>query len=133
LFLFEATFTSFFKDKKSERHNKTVGINDILLFLFHNLEPDPEPNPYIVLLDSDPGGPKAYGSGSATLPLAVRYMQRYQQCKLKNKTVVFGSFSDPYTGTSLNPDLGSLVIPYSNMDPFFSFFNQNSKQLPLQV
>jgi hypothetical protein len=28
LFLFEGTFTSFFKDKKSKRSHKTVGIKD---------------------------------------------------------------------------------------------------------
>ena len=30
---FEGTFTSFFKDKKSKRSNKTVGIKVFLLFL----------------------------------------------------------------------------------------------------
>ena len=30
LFLFEGTFTSFFKDKKSKRSNKTVGIKVFL-------------------------------------------------------------------------------------------------------
>jgi hypothetical protein len=33
LLLFEGTFTSFFKDKKSKRSHKTVGIN-ILLTIF---------------------------------------------------------------------------------------------------
>jgi hypothetical protein len=28
---------------------------------------DPEPVPFLVLTDLDPGGPKTYGSGSATL------------------------------------------------------------------
>jgi hypothetical protein len=45
----------------------------------------------------------------------------------QNKTVVFGSFSDPYSGTSLNPDLGSLVIPDSNTDPDFGFYYQKFK------
>ncbi len=35
-------------------------------------------------------------------------------------SVVF-PFSDPYPGT-LNPGLGSLVIPDSNTDPDFGFF-----------
>jgi hypothetical protein len=29
---------------------------------------DPDPDLYHVLKDPDPGGPKTYGSGSATLP-----------------------------------------------------------------
>ena len=33
LLLFEGTFTSFFKDKKSKRSHKTVGIKVFLLFL----------------------------------------------------------------------------------------------------
>jgi hypothetical protein len=33
LLLFEGTFTSFFKDKKSKRSNKTVGIKVFFLFL----------------------------------------------------------------------------------------------------
>jgi hypothetical protein len=32
LLLFEGTFTSFFKDKKSKRRNKTVGIKVFLLY-----------------------------------------------------------------------------------------------------
>jgi hypothetical protein len=40
---------------------------------------------------------------SLTFSIAVRYiMYLPQQCKLKNKTVVFVSFSDPHTGTSGN-------------------------------
>jgi hypothetical protein len=33
LLLFEGTFTSFFKDKKSQRSHKTVGINVFLIFV----------------------------------------------------------------------------------------------------
>jgi hypothetical protein len=34
LLLFEGTFTSFFKDKKSKRSHKTVGIKVFLLFFW---------------------------------------------------------------------------------------------------
>jgi hypothetical protein len=34
--LFEDTFTSFFKDKKSKRSHKTVGIKVFLLFLIND-------------------------------------------------------------------------------------------------
>jgi hypothetical protein len=33
LLLFEGTFTSFFKDKKSKRSHKTIGLRFFLLFL----------------------------------------------------------------------------------------------------
>ena len=50
--LFEGTFTSFFKDKKSKRSHKTVGIK-VFLTIFAWL-----------LKDSDPGSPKTCGSGT---------------------------------------------------------------------
>ncbi len=46
LLLFEGAFTSFFKDKKSDRSHITVGIDVFLT----------------ILLDPDPGGQKTYGS-----------------------------------------------------------------------
>jgi hypothetical protein len=30
------------------------------------MDPEPDPDPYLVLMDPEPGGPKAYGSESAT-------------------------------------------------------------------
>ncbi len=57
LFLFEGIFTSFFKDKKSTRSHKPVGIKVCLLFLLddrrtriqeaqkHTDPTDPEPDP----------------------------------------------------------------------------------------
>ncbi len=45
LFLFEGTFTSLFKDKKSERSHKTVEIEIFLLF-FAFFDPDLDPDPY---------------------------------------------------------------------------------------
>ncbi len=54
------TFTTFFKDKKSKRSHKLVGIKIFLLFLLD--EKDPDPDPYLWLMDSDPdqGGSKTY-------------------------------------------------------------------------
>jgi hypothetical protein len=71
--LFEATFISFFKNKKSKRNHKTVGIK-VFLTYFACLKKDPEPDPYLVIMDPypDPGGSKIYGSGSA--PLVGRYL-----------------------------------------------------------
>ncbi len=37
LFLFEGTFTSFFKDKKYKRSHKRVGIKVFLLFLLDDI------------------------------------------------------------------------------------------------
>ncbi len=53
------TFTSFFKQKKSQK----VGIK-VFLTIFDRWLKDPDPN--FVRMDSDPapGGPKTYGSGS---------------------------------------------------------------------
>ncbi len=62
------TFTSFFKDIKSKRSHKTVGIKFLrTIFAWWSKEPDPDP--YLWLTDPDPdlGGPKTYGSWSATL------------------------------------------------------------------
>ncbi len=54
LLLFEGTFTSFFKDKKSKRSHKTVGMKVLLTFLLddrririririHTSDSDPDP------------------------------------------------------------------------------------------
>jgi hypothetical protein len=64
LLLFEDTFTSFFKDKKYKRSNKTVGFKVFLNF-FACWEKDLDPD--LWLMNPDPGGPKTYGSGSGTL------------------------------------------------------------------
>jgi hypothetical protein len=63
-FLFEGTFTSFFKDKKSKRSHKTVGIK-VFLTIFAWWQKDPDPEPYLLLVDPDPDprGPKTCGSG----------------------------------------------------------------------
>ncbi len=45
LFLFEGTFTSFFKDKKSKRIQNTVGIK-LFLTIFAWWQKDLEPDPY---------------------------------------------------------------------------------------
>jgi hypothetical protein len=41
-YFFEGTFTSFFKDKKSKRSCKTVGLRVFWLFLLDEKDPDPE-------------------------------------------------------------------------------------------
>ncbi len=65
LLLFEGTFTSFFKEKKSKRSRKTVGIKVFLtVFAWWYKDPDPD----LWQMDPDPGGPKTCGSRSATLP-----------------------------------------------------------------
>ncbi len=65
LLLFEDTFTSFFRDKKSKKSQKTVGIK-VFLTIFAWWKKDPDP--YLLLTDPDPGGPKTYGSyGYVTL------------------------------------------------------------------
>ncbi len=87
LLLFEGTFASFFKDKKSKRSHKAVGIKVFLtIFAWWQKDPDPgldpDQNPYPWLMnpdpDPDPGGPKTYGSdgsrfgsGSATLLCSI--------------------------------------------------------------
>ncbi len=68
LLLFEFTFTSFFKDKKSEEGTKQLKSR----FFFQEPEPDPDPYLWISDPDLDPGGTRTYGSGSATLPLVLR-------------------------------------------------------------
>ncbi len=55
---------SFFKDKKSYRSHKIEGIT-VFLTIFAWWQKDPDP--YLWLMDPDPGGPITYGSGSATL------------------------------------------------------------------
>ncbi len=64
LLLLEGTFTPFFKDKKSKTSHKTAGIK-VFLTIFASWYKDPDP--YLWLMDPDPGGPKSYGSGPATL------------------------------------------------------------------
>ncbi len=66
-----------FKDKKSKRSHKAVGIKVFLTFFAwckKDPDPDSEPDLYLWLMDPDPGGPKTCGSGgsgSATLVLAA--------------------------------------------------------------
>ncbi len=50
-------FTSFFKDKKSLRSYNTVEIK-VFLTIFAWCWKDPEPDPYLWLMDADPGGQK---------------------------------------------------------------------------
>ncbi len=67
ILFFEGTLTSFFKDKKSKRSHKTLGIKAFLtLFAWWLKGPDPEPNPnpYLWLMDPDPGSPKTFGSAT---------------------------------------------------------------------
>jgi hypothetical protein len=74
LILFDATFTSFFKDEKSIISHKSM-------FLLHFLLGDRRiriliRTRYLVLMDPDPRGPKtylSYGSGSAALLFRVYY------------------------------------------------------------
>ncbi len=64
LFLFELTFTLFFKNKRSQRSHITVGIKGCYpIFAWWFKDPDPYPR----LADPDPRGLKSFGSGSATL------------------------------------------------------------------
>ncbi len=78
ILLFEVAFTSFFKDKKSKRSNKTVKIK-VFLTTFALWQKDPDPYLWRMDPDPDPGGPKTcgsgsgFGSGSATLLLQYRY------------------------------------------------------------
>jgi hypothetical protein len=63
------TFTSFFKDKKSQRSHRTAEIK-VFLIIFAWWWKDPEPDPYLWL--TDPDGPKTYGSyGSGTLAKTI--------------------------------------------------------------
>ncbi len=57
LLLFEGTFTSFFKDKKSKRSysHKTVGIKVFpTIFACWLKDPEPDPDLYLWLMDRDP-------------------------------------------------------------------------------
>jgi hypothetical protein len=55
LLLFEATFASFFKEKRLKRSHKPLGIK-VFLTIFARLlkDPDPDPDPYLVIMDPDP-------------------------------------------------------------------------------
>ncbi len=64
LLLFEVTYTSFFKDKKFERSLKTAG-RKVFLTIFACWSKDPDPDPYLWLMDPYPGGPKTCGSGGS--------------------------------------------------------------------
>ncbi len=72
ILLFEGTFTSFFKNKKSKTSRKTVEIK-VFFTIFAQWQKDPEPDPYLWLMDPDPktcgsgGCGSGFGSGSATL------------------------------------------------------------------
>ncbi len=78
LLLFENTFTSFFRDKKSKESHKTVGIK-VFLSIFAGWSKDPDP--YIWLADPDSGGPKTYGSyGSGTQVYLIRNSQASHCC-----------------------------------------------------
>jgi hypothetical protein len=69
LLVFEGTFTSVFKDKKSKRSHKKVEMKDFLTF-FACLWKEPGPDLHKIMTDPDPGGPityRSFGSGSATL------------------------------------------------------------------
>ncbi len=61
LLLFESTFTSIFKDKKSQRSHKTVGIAGFLT-IFAWWYKDPEPYLWLTDPDPDPGGQKTNGT-----------------------------------------------------------------------
>ncbi len=56
----------FFKDKKAKRSHKTVGIK-VFLTIFAWWQKGPDPDPYLRLVDPDPGGPKTCGSGGSGL------------------------------------------------------------------
>ncbi len=74
-------FSSFFKDEKSWRSHKTVGINVFLTNFAWQKDPDPElePYPYLWLMDPDPGGPKTFGSsGSGSATLLVVYFSFFR-------------------------------------------------------
>jgi len=58
--------SSVFIDIKSKRSYNIVEIKVFLLF-FSCLWKDPDADPYKIMTDMDPGGPKTYGSGSTTL------------------------------------------------------------------
>ncbi len=70
LLLFEVTCTSFFKDKKVKKSHIIEGVKVFLtIFAWWEKDPDLEPNPdpYLWLMDSDTdtGGPKTCGSGGS--------------------------------------------------------------------
>ncbi len=65
LLLFKGTFTSIFKEKANRSH-RTVG-KKVFLIMFAWWLKDRDPGPCIWLEDPNPGGPKKYGSESATL------------------------------------------------------------------
>ncbi len=53
-----------FKDKKSKRCHKTVEIK-VFLTIFPYWLKDPDPEPYLWLMDPGPGGPKTCGFGGS--------------------------------------------------------------------
>ncbi len=60
-----------FQRYKVKKSHKIVGIK-VFLTIFAWWQKDPDPDPYLWLVDPDPGGPKTCGSGGsgfATLPL----------------------------------------------------------------
>jgi hypothetical protein len=67
LITFVDTFTSFFKDKKSKRIHKTVGIKVFLTIFACWTFSKQNPDPYLWRMDpdQDPGGPETCGSGGS--------------------------------------------------------------------
>jgi len=61
-----------FKDQKSKRNHKAVGIK-VFLTIFAWWKMDPGPDPNLWLMYPDPGGPKTNGSGSETPPAIQCY------------------------------------------------------------
>jgi hypothetical protein len=77
LLLFDGTFTSFFRERVKKSY-KIIGNKVFLLIFYPYLEPeqDPEPDPYLCLLDPDPGGPKTCGSGGSRSAALVASVSR---------------------------------------------------------
>ncbi len=86
LLFFKGCFTSVFIDKKSKRSHKIVEINFFLTFFACWWK---DPDPYKIMTDPDPGGPKTYGSRSRSITLLrVNHTMKLCQQTINNENVV---------------------------------------------
>ncbi len=105
LLLFEGTFTSFFKDKKSQRSHKIAEINMFfVLFLLDDIRIRIRSKIHISMTNgSGSGRPKtygSYGSGSATLNSGLTKFESWSRVFSKNIYIY------------MDLDTGSVVLCY---------------------
>jgi hypothetical protein len=105
ILLFEGTFTSYFKDKKSKRSHKTVKIKVFL-------------HPYLWLMhpDPDPVGPKTCGSGgSGSGSGSATLIVGYRNAAETSKVVYRDSVKPALENFSSNAQQASAITTFRNL------------------